>query len=82
MLIADVISKIIYYILSFLVCLRRSEDMGMAGALVGILANAQQEVPDFLQAFGSGGDAGGGVGGFGATDTRQGVSTAAADEEW
>jgi len=59
----------------------RSEDTGMASALVGILSNAQQEVPDFLQAFGDGGDAGG-VGGFGATDTRQGVSTAAADEDW
>jgi len=61
----------------------RSEDMGMGGALVGILANAQQEVPEFLQAFAaSGGGDGGAIGGFGATDTRQGVTTAAADEEW
>jgi len=60
----------------------RSEDTGIASALVGILANAQQEVPDFLQAFGSGGGDAGAVGGFGATDNRAGVTTAAADEEW
>merc|ERR1712126_223439 len=49
----------------------RSEDSGMASALVDILSKAQQEVPDFLAAFGSGGGAGGMDGGtFGATDIR------------
>jgi len=59
----------------------RSEDSGMASALVDILSKAQQEVPDFLAAFGSGGGAGGMDGGtFGATDIRGGA--AAADDDW
>ena len=49
----------------------------MASALVDILSKAQQEVPDFLAAFGSGGGAGGMDGGtFGATDIRGGAAAA------
>ena len=45
----------------------------MASALVDILSKAQQEVPDFLAAFGSGGGATDG-GTFGATDIRGGAA--------
>jgi len=58
----------------------RNEDTSMAPQLVTILTNAQQEVPDFLANFGSGGgDLGGGA--FGASDIRGGAATTA-DEEW
>ena len=45
----------------------------MASALVDILSKAQQEVPDFLAAFGAGGMDGGT---FGATDIRGGAAAA------
>jgi len=57
----------------------RNEDTQMAPALVDILAKAQQEVPEFLAAFGSGGGAGLDGGSFGATDVRGGAPV---EEEW
>jgi len=60
----------------------RSEDSKIATALVSILSNAQQEVPDFLANFGSGGgDEFGGGGTFGATDIRGGGGKVE-EEEW
>jgi len=58
----------------------RNEDTQIASQLVNILAKAQQEVPDFLAAFGSGGGGALDGGAFGATDVRGGVP--AAEEEW
>merc|ERR1739844_25843 len=60
-------------------------DSGVAGDLVKILSECQQEVPDYLA---NGGGGGGGMtaqGGFGGLDIRGGAAAemnAAADDEW
>ena len=57
-------------------------DGEVGAAVVKILSECQQEVPDFLQDGGMGGDA---SGGFGGVDIRQGqtsVTANAADDDW
>lgn len=60
----------------------RSEDCGVAPALVSILKNAHQEVPDFLAAVGAGGADLAGT--FGGHDIRGEENAVAAteEEEW
>ena len=60
----------------------RDHDGEVGAAVVKILSECQQEVPDFLQDGGMGGGAGGG---FGGVDIRQGqtsVTANAADDDW
>jgi hypothetical protein len=57
------------------------EDSAVASELVRILADSQQEVPEFLQAASTGGGGGGGGKAFGGTDMRKGGAPAAAAEE-
>ena len=53
----------------------------MAGALIKILSDAQQEVPEFLLACGGGGGGGYSQSTFGGQDTRGGANANAGDDE-
>jgi len=56
-------------------------DSALAENLVTILTNSEQEVPDFLAAYASGGGAGNAGGGdFGGSDQRGGA--VAEEEDW
>lgn len=61
----------------------RTEDLNIGGSLVGVLEQAQQEVPDFLaQLAGRGGSASFGGGAFGASDIRGGEQQQYEEEVW
>ena len=59
----------------------REHDTDVGGAVVKILSECQQEVPDFLTDAGAGGMSGGGFGGVDIRSGQDSVSANAADED-